>query len=54
MPSFKVPPASEFHLPRLGSGSSKVGGGVIAAIGAAIAGAFRAIFGLRRKNDGEA
>jgi hypothetical protein len=52
MPSIKVPPASEFHLPS-GSGSSKVGGGLIAAIGAAIAGAFRAIFGLRREKDGK-
>src|SRR5262249_51704307 len=50
--SFNAPPAAEIHPPFRGSGiAGKAGGGVLAAIGAAIAGAFRAVFGRGRKKD---
>jgi hypothetical protein len=53
-PSFRAPPVTEFHPPfRPGGAAGEVGGGVIAALGAALAGAFRALFGFRRKQDGE-
>jgi hypothetical protein len=46
---FKAPPVRE--LPSVGGWAGKTGGGLLAGIGAAIAGFFRALFG-RKKDDG--
>jgi hypothetical protein len=54
-PSVKAPPVTEFRPPVSASGvAGKLVGGVVASIGAALAAAFRAIFGSPRTKDGEA